>query len=272
MPSFVDFRNVWLAYNDELLAKKQYAVEDISLQVGEGEFIAIVGPSGCGKSTFMKLATGLKMPSQGSILIDGREVSGPLKITGMAFQAPSLLPWRTTLDNVLLPLEIVEPYRSNFRAKRAEYAEKGQKLLAAVGLAGYGDKYPWQLSGGMQQRASICRALIHEPKMLLLDEPFGALDAFTREELWCILRDLHAAQKFNVILVTHDLREAVFLADTVYVMSRSPGRVLVRREIDIPRPRELERTYTKEFTDLVLELREHIGAIRKPVGQVEVPQ
>jgi NitT/TauT family transport system ATP-binding protein len=273
MTSFVDFRNVWLAYNDELLAKKQYAVEDISLQVDQGEFIAIVGPSGCGKSTFMKLATGLKMPSQGSILIDGKEVSGPLKITGMAFQAPSLLPWRTTLDNVLLPLEIVEPYRSNFRAKRADYAEKARNLLQSVGLGGYEDKFPWQLSGGMQQRASICRALIHEPKMLLLDEPFGALDAFTREELWCILRDLWTVQKFNVILVTHDLREAVFLADTVYVMSRSPGRMLVQRKIELPRPRELELTYTKEFTDVVLELREHIGAIRKPVaGPVEVVQ
>lgn len=276
MTAFVDFRNVWLAYNDELLAKKQYAVEDISLQIGQGEFIAIVGPSGCGKSTFMKLATGLRKPSQGSILIDGREVSGPLKITGMAFQAPSLLPWRTTLDNVLLPLEIVEPYRSHFRAKRAEYADKAKALLASVGLAGYENQFPWQLSGGMQQRASICRALIHEPKMLLLDEPFGALDAFTREELWCILRDLHAAQRFNVILVTHDLREAAFLADTVYVMSRSPGRMLVRREIDLPRPRELALTYSREFTDLVLELREHIGAIRQPVGQPvgqpELPQ
>jgi len=272
MTSFVDFRNVWLAYNDELLAKKQFAVEDISLQVGRGEFIAIVGPSGCGKSTFMKLATGLKMPSQGSILIDGKEVSGPLKITGMAFQASSLLPWRTTLDNVLLPLEIVEPYRSNFRKERAAYADKARKLLQSVGLGGYEDKFPWQLSGGMQQRASICRALIHEPKMLLLDEPFGALDAFTREELWCILRDLQTVQQFNVILVTHDLREAVFLADTVYVMSRSPGRMLVQRKIELPRPRELEITYTKPFTDIVLELREHIGAIRhtngKPAGGV----
>jgi len=270
MTSFVDFRNVWLAYNDELLAKKQFAVEDISLQVDQGEFIAIVGPSGCGKSTFMKLATGLKGPSQGSILIDGHEVTGPLKITGMAFQAPSLLPWRTTLDNVLLPLEIVEPYRSNFRKQRAAYADKARKLLQSVGLGGYEDKFPWQLSGGMQQRASICRALIHEPKMLLLDEPFGALDAFTREELWCILRDLWTVQKFNVILVTHDLREAVFLADTVYVMSRSPGRMLVQRKIELPRPRELEVTYTKEFTDIVLELREHIGAIRKPVGTATV--
>ena len=133
------------------------------------------------------------------------------------------------------------------------------------------DKLPHQLSGGMQQRASICRALIHEPKMLLLDEPFGALDAFMREEPWCILRDLWSAQRFNVILVTHDLREAAFLADTVYVMSRSPGRIVARKEIALPRPRELELTYTKEFTDIVLELREHIGAIRKPLGAAAAP-
>ncbi len=261
--SFVDFKNVWLAYNDELLANGQFAVEDISLQVDEGEFIAIVGPSGCGKSTFMKLTTGLKMPSKGSIRIAGAPVTGPLKISGMAFQASSLLPWRTTLDNVLLPLEIVEPYRSNFKARKKEYADKARDLLKSVGLGGYEDKFPWQLSGGMQQRASICRALVHEPKMLLLDEPFGALDAFTREELWCALRDLHAVKKFNVILVTHDLRESVFLADTVYVMSKSPGRIVVRRDIDLPRPRDLEVTYSPAFTDIVHELRGHIGAIRK---------
>ncbi len=260
---FVDFQNVWLAYNDELLAENHFAVEDINLQVKQGEFIAIVGPSGCGKSTFMKLTTGLKMPSKGRILVDNQPVTGPLKISGMAFQASSLLPWRTTLDNVLLPLEIVEPYRSNFKQKKPEYAERARKLLATVGLAGYENQFPWQLSGGMQQRASICRALIHEPKMLLLDEPFGALDAFTREELWCILRDLWTEQKFNVILVTHDLRESVFLADTVYVMSKSPGRFVVKREIDLPRPRDLEITYTPEFTNIVHELRGHIGAMRK---------
>ena len=264
--AFVEFSQVWLAYNDALLAESRFAIEDISMKVEQGEFIAIVGPSGCGKSTFMKLATGLKKPSRGHVLIDGRHVDGPLKITGMAFQSSSLLPWRTTLQNVLLPLEIVEPHRSRFRRERAAYEDKARRLLQSVGLAGYEDKFPWQLSGGMQQRASICRALIHEPKMLLLDEPFGALDAFTREELWCILRDLWTVRKFNVILVTHDLREAVFLADTVYVMSRSPGRLLVRRDIDLPRPRELELTYTKPFTDIVLELREHIGAIRKPLA------
>ncbi len=269
IPWFVDFQDVWLAYNDELLKQNNFAVESIDLKVKPGEFIAIVGPSGCGKSTFMKLATGLKMPSMGKIKIDGQLVTGPLKVSGMAFQAPSLLPWRTTVDNVLLPLEIVEPYRSQFKAKRKEYEERARRLLQKVGLGGYEDKFPWQLSGGMQQRASICRALIHEPKMLLLDEPFGALDAFTREELWCILRDLWTEQRFNVILVTHDLRESVFLADTVYVMSKSPGRFVVKREIDLPRPRELELTYTKEFADIVLELRGHIGAFRKPAAVVD---
>ena len=261
MDAFVNFQNVWLAYNDELWEKGQFAVEDLNLQIRQGEFVAIVGPSGCGKSTFMKLTTGLKMPSRGRITIGGEPVTGPLKITGMAFQAPSLLPWRTTLDNVLLPLEIVEPYRSTFKAKRKEYAAKARTLLQSVGLAGYEDKFPWQLSGGMQQRASICRALIHEPQMLLLDEPFGALDAFTREELWCALRDLQAQQKFNVILVTHDLREAVFLADTVYVMSKSPGRILAKRDIELPRPRDLEVTYTPEFTAVVHELRAHIDGL-----------
>jgi len=260
---FVDFNNVWLAYNDELLAKNQYAVEDINLQVKQGDFIAIVGPSGCGKSTFMKLTTGLRKPTKGSIHVNSEAVNGPLKISGMAFQAPSLLPWRSTLENVLLPLEIVEPHRSQFKALKDEYVQRALALLKSVGLEGYADQYPWQLSGGMQQRASICRALIHEPKMLLLDEPFGALDAFTREELWCILRDLWTAQKFNVILVTHDLRESVFLADTVYVMSKSPGRFVVKREIDLPRPRDLEITYTPEFTQIVHELRGHIGAIRQ---------
>ena len=262
--AFVDFQDVWLAYNQELLDKQQFAVEAINLQVRTGEFIAIVGPSGCGKSTFMKLTTGLRMPSRGRILIDGQPVTGPLKISGMAFQAPSLLPWRTTLDNVLLPLEIVEPYRSNFKRERAQYAERARRLLDRVGLQGYADKYPWQLSGGMQQRVSICRALIHEPRMLLLDEPFGALDAFTREELWAILRELWLEQQFNVVLVTHDLRESVFLADTVYVMSKSPGRFVVRREVDLPLERDLEITYTSAFTDIVHELRGHIGAFRKP--------
>jgi NitT/TauT family transport system ATP-binding protein len=257
--AFVDFDRVYLAYDEA----SGYAVEDITLQIQEGEFIAIVGPSGCGKSTFMKLCTGLRPPTKGTVIVDGRQVAGPLKIVGMAFQAPNLLPWRTTLDNVLLPLEIVEPYRSSFKRKRGEYAERARSILKTVGLQGNEAKFPWQLSGGMQQRTSICRALIHEPKLLMLDEPFGALDAFTREELWCVLRDLWQTQRFTVVLVTHDLREATFLADTVYCMSKRPGRMIAKKAIDLPRPRDLEITYTDRFTAIVHELREHIGAVRK---------
>jgi len=257
--AFVEVDDVDLAY-DEVSGN---AIEDVSLSMQEHEFIAMVGPSGCGKSTFMKLCSGLRRPNKGHVTVEGRDVSGPLKIVGMAFQNATLLPWRTTLDNVLLPLEIVQPYRSNFKQKREEYAERAKALLRSVGLDGYEDRFPWELSGGMQQRVSICRALVHEPKLLLLDEPFASLDAFTREELWCILRDLWMLKRFTVVLVTHDLREATFLADTVYVMSKRPGKILAKRSIDLPRPRELEVTYSDKFAGIVLELREHIGRIRK---------
>jgi NitT/TauT family transport system ATP-binding protein len=239
------------------------AIEGLTISVNEGEFAAVVGPSGCGKSTLMKLATGLQFPFKGSVQVDGAVVSRAVKIAGMAFQAPTLLPWRTTLENLLLPLEIVEPHRSRLRRNKAEYIARAEALLASVGLAGQGSKYPWELSGGMQQRTSLCRALIHEPKLLMLDEPFGALDAFTREELWCVIRDLHAARKITVVLVTHDLREAVFLADRVFVMSARPGRILAERVIDLPRPRDLEVTFTPKFTGIVHELREHIVKARQ---------
>ena len=235
------------------------AIEEVSLEIAHGEFIAVVGPSGCGKSSLMKLISGLHPPLGGALTFEGRPITGPLRSVGMAFQNSNLLPWRTALGNVLLPLEIVEPYRSRFSRERNLYRKKAKDLLASVGLAGFADKHPWELSGGMQQRASICRALIHEPEILLLDEPFGALDAFTREELWCALRDLQAARKVTVMLVTHDLREAVFLADTVYVMSSRPGRVVRRCEVKFPRPRDLEVTYTPQFQDIVHELRSFIG-------------
>jgi NitT/TauT family transport system ATP-binding protein len=234
----------------------------MSIAVNEGEFAAIVGPSGCGKSTVMKLATGLQFPQAGTVSVGGVEVSAPVKISGMAFQNPTLLPWRTTLDNLLLPLEVVQPHRSRLRRHKDEYVARAEALLEQVGLRGMGSKFPWQLSGGMQQRASLCRALIHEPQLLLLDEPFGALDAFTREELWCVIRDLHAARKVTVILVTHDLREAVFLADRIFCMSARPGRIIAEREVDLPRPRDLEVIYEPAFTDIVHELRGHIAHAR----------
>jgi NitT/TauT family transport system ATP-binding protein len=237
-------------------------VEDLSIAVKEGEFAAVVGPSGCGKSTLMKLATGLQFPRAGTVMVDGAPVTRSVKIAGMAFQNPVMLPWRTTLDNVLLPLEIVEPHRSRLRKEKTAYTEKAEALLASVGLKGFGSRYPWQLSGGMQQRASLCRALIHEPRLLMLDEPFGALDAFTREELWCVIRDLHAAKKFTVVLVTHDLREAVFLADRVFCMSSRPGRIVAEREVNLARPRDLDITYKPEFAEIVHELRGHIREAR----------
>jgi len=260
MSAFVTLDGVSHSYGG---ADGPLAVDDLSVSVNKGEFAAVVGPSGCGKSTLMKLATGLQFPVKGTVSVAGEVIRAPVKIAGMAFQAPTLLPWRTTTENLLLPLEIVEPYRSDIRRRKAEYRERAEKLLASVGLGGQGGKFPWELSGGMQQRTSLCRALIHQPELLMLDEPFGALDAFTREELWCVIRDLHAARKITVILVTHDLREAVFLADRVFVMSARPGRVLVERQIDLPRPRDLEATFTGAFSDIVHELRAHIVKARQ---------
>jgi NitT/TauT family transport system ATP-binding protein len=257
MSAFVAFDDVWLAYNDELLAAGQFAVEAITLRAEPGEFIAIVGPSGCGKSTFMKLATGLRTPSKGTVMVDGRPVGGPLKITGMAFQSSSLLPWRTTLDNVLLPLEIVEPHRSNFRSQRAAYAEKARKLLQSVGLGGYEDKFPWQLSGGMQQRASICRALVHDPAVLLMDEPFGALDAMTRERMNLELQRIWAETRKTVLFITHSIPEAVFLADRVLVMTERPGAIAAIYEVPLPRPRSLAVMGDPTFTALAQTIRGH---------------
>ncbi|WP_075216954.1 ABC transporter ATP-binding protein [Mongoliimonas terrestris] len=238
------------------------ALDGCSISVRPGEFAAVVGPSGCGKSTLMKLATGLQFPFKGTVTVAGSRVEKPVTMAGMAFQNPTMLPWRTTLENVLLPLEIVRPHRQRFRAEKAAFAAKAEELLSVVGLKGFGAKFPWQLSGGMQQRASLCRALIHEPELLMLDEPFGALDAFTREELWCVIRDLQQARKFTVVLVTHDLREAVFLADRIFVMSARPGRILAERTVSFPRPRDIGITYTPEFMAVVQELRGHISEAR----------
>jgi len=255
--TLVELENISMAYGDGDSAVR--AIEDVTLTIQKGEFIAVVGPSGCGKSSLMKLISGLHPPLSGNLAVEGKPVNGPLKSVGMAFQSSNLLPWRTCVDNILLPLEIVQPYRKKISSQRAQYKEKAVQLLNSVGLTGFTDKFPWELSGGMQQRASICRALIHEPEILMLDEPFGALDAFTREELWCTLRDIQQERKVTVMLVTHDLREAVFLADTVYVMSNRPGRIVKQCPVNLPRPRDIEVTYGKEFQDIVYELRSLIG-------------
>jgi NitT/TauT family transport system ATP-binding protein len=259
--SFVDLDRVSLAYGATRDAT--LALSETNLQVAKGEFVAVVGPSGCGKSSLLKLVAGLHPATAGSVMVAGRVVTGPLKICGMAFQNATLLPWRTTLDNVLLPLEIVEPHASRFRRERQRHAAAARDLLAAVGLSGFEDKFPWQLSGGMQQRSSLCRALIHEPELLLLDEPFGALDAFTREDLWGVLQSLWLKRRPTVILVTHDLREAVYLADTIYVISARPGRVVSRTAVPLPRARTLEDSFKPEFVALAHALREQISVVRK---------
>ena len=238
------------------------AVSGLTMRVDRGDFAAVVGPSGCGKSTLMKLVTGLHIPQAGTVIVAGQHVTKPVSIVGMAFQNPTMLPWRTTLENILLPLEIVEKHRHRLRANKKEYVEQAENLLETVGLKGFGSKFPWQLSGGMQQRANLCRALIHQPELLMLDEPFGALDAFTREELWCVIRDLHAAQGVTIVLVTHDLREASFLADKIFVMSARPGRIVREHRVPFARPRELDLMYQKEFNDLVQQLHGEIATAR----------
>jgi NitT/TauT family transport system ATP-binding protein len=232
------------------------ALSETSLKIGDGEFLALVGPSGCGKSTILKLAAGLIKPTTGAVFVGGREVEAKALRIGMAFQNPTLLPWLTIEKNVMMPLKIVRPFRHEFRAKeKTEFRDRVHALLEEVGLKGFANHYPWQLSGGMLQRANLCRALVHEPRLLLLDEPFGALDQFTREELWSTLQDLWLKLKPTVLLVTHDLKEAGYLAERICVMSARPGRILDDSAVTFPRPRTVEMTFEPGFVELNQRLR-----------------
>ncbi|MEM7270300.1 MAG: ABC transporter ATP-binding protein [Pseudomonadota bacterium] len=229
-------------------------LDGLSLSTPEGGFVAVVGPSGCGKSTLTKLVAGLMRPDEGSVKLAGAEVRSPRKTVGMAFQNPVLLEWRTILKNVLLPLEIVGAKGMN----RAEQEERARGLLKLVGLDGFEDKRPSELSGGMRQRASLCRALIHRPEVLILDEPFGALDAFTREDLWQIMRTLRKEENFTSLLITHDLRESIFLSDQVVVLSGRPARTQYTLDVDLPEDRTLDELYTPKATEMLAELRRQI--------------
>ena len=246
------------------------ALAETNLSIPDGEFLALVGPSGCGKSTILKLVSNLLRPTTGVVIVGGREVAAKALRIGMAFQNPTMLPWLTIERNIMLPLKIVEPFRSEYRQKRkGEFRDKAHALLAQVGLKDFGNKYPWQLSGGMLQRANLCRALIHEPRMLLLDEPFGALDQFTKEELWSILQSLWLQHKPTVLLVTHDLREAGFLASRICVMSARPGRILDDRPVDFPRPRTIPMTFEPDFVALNQRLRELIVNARSNAPEAQ---
>jgi len=229
------------------------ALEDITFAVRQGEFVAIVGPSGCGKTTLLKILAGLVRPTSGRVRLAGSDVVGPRRNIGMVFQQPTLLPWRTIAQNVMVPVEVQ-------KLDKRCYRERASELLALVGLSGFEDKYPHELSGGMQQRAGICRALVHDPDVLLMDEPFGALDAMTREYMNLELLRIWSEAGKTVVFITHSISEAVFLADRVLVMSPRPGRIVEIVDIDLPRPRELGMMDTERGGALVARIRRHFNA------------
>jgi NitT/TauT family transport system ATP-binding protein len=216
------------------------ALDRTTFGVSEGEFVAVVGPSGCGKSTLLKILAGILPASSGDALLRGTLIAGPRRDIGVVFQSPVLFPWRTVLDNVLLPVDVQ-------RLGRDRHQQIGVDLLALVGLRGFEGKYPWELSGGMQQRVAITRALVHDPAMLLMDEPFGALDAMTREHMNLELQRIWLERRKTVLFITHSIPEAVFLADRVLVMTARPGRLLDDVHVKLPRPRPLDVMNTPEF-------------------------
>ena len=254
---FIALDRVGMTYAAESGAVE--ALRDISFGVGRGEFVALVGPSGCGKSTLLRIVAGLRPPTGGAVAVDGRGVTRPMAEVGMVFQAPVLLRWRTVLDNVLLPAELagLDPRR---------YRDRAHELLRLVGLGDFEAKRPRELSGGMQQRASLCRALLLDPPLLLMDEPFGALDAMTRDEMnlellrvWGEGTDGGRDRK-TILFVTHSIPEAVFLADRVVVMTPRPGRVAGVRPVTLPRPRTVEARASAEFGRLSLEIYDLLAA------------
>jgi NitT/TauT family transport system ATP-binding protein len=226
------------------------SLRPLDFEVGEGEFVSVVGPSGCGKSTLLKLIAGLLPATRGSIEIGGATVDGPPPGIGIVFQSHVLLPWRTVLANILLQAEVR-------RLPREQSLARARELVAMVGLEGFENKFPWQLSGGMQQRASICRALVHDPAILLMDEPFGALDAMTREKMNLELQRIWAAAKKTVLLITHSIPESIFLSDRVLVMSERPGSIAAIYEVELPRPRTLAMMGSPEFAVLAQTIRAH---------------
>ena len=248
----ISLRNVTMTYQVRG-RPSMTALQDVTFEMEEGEFVAIVGPSGCGKSTMLKLATGLLAPTSGTVRVFGAPVDSkhPPKV-GIAFQSPVLMKWRTIYDNVRLPLEVLG-------LQDGTEKERVHELLEIAGIREFADRYPKELSGGMQQRASICRALVHNPPLLLLDEPFGALDAMTRSQMNIDLARIWARTRKSTLLITHSIDEAVFLADRVIVMSARPGRIQHEVHVDIPRPRDVSVRATPRFAELVSQIGEFIG-------------
>ncbi|MBB3063761.1 MULTISPECIES: ABC transporter ATP-binding protein [Limibacillus] len=246
MADTLQFQNVSKSYHTS--SGPIEALRDFSLQIAEGEFISIVGPSGCGKSTLLSMASGLAFPTNGTILANGNEITKPVTELGIVFQTDVLLDWRSVLDNVLIQPEMRG-------LDRKAYEDRARSLLDKVGLGGFEKKFPYELSGGMRQRVSICRALIHEPPILLMDEPFGALDALTREQMVMELHQIWLETQKSVIFITHDIQEAVLLADRVVVMTPRPGRIAEIIKTDLPHPRRPGTMESQQFVNTVARVR-----------------
>ena len=227
------------------------ALDGLELAIARGEFLSIIGPSGCGKSSLLKVAAGLLPPSAGAVSLSGSAILGPRRDVGVVFQRPTLLPWKTVLQNVLVPAETL-------RLDKAAARRRALELLRLVGLGDFGDDYPGELSGGMQQRVGLARSLIHDPAVLLMDEPFAALDALTREHMMIELQDIWRGTGKSVLFITHSIPEAVFLSDRVAVMSARPGRIVEEVPVDIPRPRGIETMGTAAFGELCTRLRSNL--------------
>jgi NitT/TauT family transport system ATP-binding protein len=228
------------------------SLRPLDLAVPDGEFLVVVGPSGCGKTTLLKMIAGLLPPSEGEIRVAGRVVTRPHRDVGIVFQNALLLPWRRVLGNVMMPVEVK-------RLPRDVYRRRALDLIKLVGLQGFEQKYPWQLSGGMQQRVSICRALVHDPKIVLMDEPFGALDAMTRERMGVELQRIQRETGKTVLLITHSIPEAAFLADRVVVMTPRPGAIAAVYTVALPRPRSLAVLADPTFIELTQKIRAHFS-------------
>jgi NitT/TauT family transport system ATP-binding protein len=230
------------------------ALGPISFDVEDGEFIAVLGPSGCGKSTLLKLLSGLMPPTRGEAILNGQPIDRPRRDVGIVFQKPTLLPWKTVRDNVLVPLRVLG-IESPATVKRAD------NLIAMVGLEAFANHYPHELSGGMQQRVGIARGLVHDPALLLMDEPFAALDALTREQMTLELQSISNTAKKSVVFITHSIQEAAFLADRIIVLSPRPGRIVDIDSVDLPRPRDLASMTSPAFTAICDRLRRHFTSI-----------
>jgi NitT/TauT family transport system ATP-binding protein len=226
------------------------SLRPLDFHINDGEFFVVVGPSGCGKSTLLKLISGLLAPTSGEIHVDGNKVTEPHGDVGIVFQNALLLPWRNIINNVLMPIDMKN-------LSREKYIPRAKELLKMVGLEGFEKKLPWQLSGGMQQRASICRALVHDPKIMMMDEPFGALDAMTREKMNVELSRIQRTTGKTILLITHSIPEAVFLADKVLVMTERPGGIAAIYDVPLGRERTLDAMSNPIFTDLVARIRKH---------------